>query len=90
MTILLEPAIEARLLERAAWEKQDADAMANALLAEVLLREDAEKEESLKKALLAAGVIKRIAPPRDPTTADRPLIEVPGKPASETLLEERR
>jgi len=90
MTILLEPAIEARLLERAAWEKQDADAMANALLAEVLLREDAEKEESLKKALLAAGVIKRIAPPRDPTTADRPLIEVPGKPVSETLLEERR
>ncbi len=90
MTIQLKPAIEARLSERAAREKQNADVMANALLAEALLREDAEKEESLEKALLAAGVIKRIAPPRDPTTADRPLIEVPGKPVSETLLEERR
>ena len=90
MTITLEPAIEARLRERAAREKLDADAMANALLAEALLRGNAEKEEALKKALLAAGVIKRIAPPRDPTTADRPLIEVPGKPVSETLIEERR
>lgn len=90
MTILLDPAIEARLRERAAREKQDADAMANALLAEALLRGDAEKEEALKKALLAAGIIRWIAPLRDPATADRPLIEVPGKPVSETLIEERR
>ena len=52
MTILLEPAIEARLRERAAREKQDADAMANALLAEALLREDADKVEAFQRALL--------------------------------------
>ena len=74
MTISLEPAIEARLRERAAREQQDADAMANALLAEALLREDAEKQEALKKALLAAGIISRIARPRDPATSVSPLM----------------
>lgn len=90
MTILLEPAIEARLRERAAREKQDADAMANALLSEALLREEADKVEAFRQGLLASGLVKQLAPPRDPSTADRSLIEVPGKPVSETLIEERR
>ena len=89
MTILLEPAIEARLRERAAWEKQDVDAMANALLVEALLREDAEKEEALDQALLASGLITRIPPPRDPSKADRTRILVQGEPVSETILRER-
>ncbi len=90
MTILLEPAIEARLRGRAVRENQDANAMANALLEEALLREDAEKVEAFRQGLLASGLVKRLVPPRDPITADRPLIEVPGKPVSETLLQERR
>ena len=90
MTILLEPAVEARLRERAAREEQDADAMANALLAEALLRDEADKVEAFRQALLASGLVTRLAPPRDPSTADRPLIEVAGKPVSETLIEERR
>jgi len=89
VTILLEPAIEARLRERAAWEKQDVDAMANALLVEALLREDAEKEEALDQALLASGLITRIPPPRDPSKADRTRILVQGEPVSETILRER-
>lgn len=90
MTILLEPAIEARLRERAAREKQSTDAMANALLAEALLGEELEKEKAFRQALLSSGLVKRLAPPRDPATADRPLIEVQGKPISETIIDERR
>jgi len=90
MTIILEPAIEARLQERAAREQQNADKIANALLAEALMRDEAGKVEAFQQALLASGLVKRLAPPRDPSTADRPLIEVPGKPVSATLLEERR
>ncbi len=89
MTILLEPAVEARLRERAAREKQDADAMANALLAEALLREDADKEKAFDQALLASGLITHIPPPRDPAKAERPWILVQGEPVSETILRER-
>ena len=100
MTITLEPAIEARLQERAAREKQDADAMANALLAnallanallaEALLREDVDKEKAFDQALLASGLITHIPPPRDPAKAERPRISVQGEPVSETILRERR
>ena len=89
MTILLEPAIEARLRERAAREKRDADAVANALLAEALLREEADKVEAFDHALLASGLITHIPPPRDPAKAERPRIAVHGEPLSETILRER-
>ena len=89
MTIILEPTIEARLRERAAREKQDADAMANALLAEALLREEANKEMAFDEALLASGLITHIPPPRDPAKAERPRIAVQGEPVSETILRER-
>ena len=90
MTITLEPAIEARLRERAAREKQDADAMANALLAEALLRGDAEKEKAFDEALLASGLVTHIPPPRDPSKGNRPRIVVQGEPVSETIIRERR
>ena len=90
MTILLEPAIEARLRERAVREKQNADAMANALLAEALLWEEAEKDKAFDEALLASGLITHIPPPRDPSQADRPRIAVQGEPVSETIIRERR
>jgi len=89
MTILLEPAIEARLRERAVRERQDADTIANTLLAKALLLEEADKVEALDQALLASGLITRIPPPRDPSKADRTRILVQGEPVSETILRER-
>ena len=89
MTILLEPAIEARLRERAAREKQNTDAMANLLLAEVLLREETYKEKALDQALLASGLITHVPPLRDPAKAERHRIAVQGEPVSETILRER-
>ena len=90
MTITLEPAVEARLRERAIREGQAEDALANTLLASVLLSEEADKEKAFDLALLASGLVKRLAPPRDLSKADRPLIAVQGKPVSETIIEERR
>jgi hypothetical protein len=78
------------LQERAARERQNTDQIANALLAEALMRDEADKVKAFRQALLASGLVKRLAPPRDPSIADRPLIEVQGKPVSVTLLEERR
>lgn len=67
--------------------------MANALLADVLHStplENTVKEDSLDQALLAAGLITHIPPPRDPNKAERPRITVIGEPVSETILRERR
>ena len=90
MTITLAPETEMRLLERAARDNQDADALANALLAECLQDDEAAKEAALDRAMLAAGLITRIPPPRDPSKAERPVFEVQGEPLSETILRERR
>lgn len=90
MTIILEPAIEARLQERAAREQQDADAVSNALLAETSLREDEERENVLDQMLLASGLLTHLPPPRDPSKAERPRILVQGEPVSETIIRERR
>jgi len=90
MTIILEPAIEARLQERAAREQQDADAVSNALLAEASLREDEERENVLDQMLLASGLLTHLPPPRDPSKAERPRILVQGEPVSETIIRERR
>ena len=49
-----------------------------------------DKKVALQEAMLAAGLILRINPPRDPSKAERPLIEVQGEPVSETILRERR
>ncbi len=49
-----------------------------------------EKEAAFDQALLAAGLITHIPPPRDPSKAERPRIEVQGEPLSETIIRERR
>ncbi len=61
-------------------------------LKSVLDRENSkeEKETALDQALLAAGLITRIPPPRDPSKAERPTFQVSGEPLSETILRERR
>jgi len=49
-----------------------------------------EKEAAFDQALLAAGLITHIPPPRDPSKAERPTFEVQGEPLSETIIRERR
>lgn len=51
------------------------------------LRERAAHEG---QALPASGLVKRIARRTEPDTSERHLIEVQGKPVSETVLRERR
>ncbi len=90
MTITLEPETEARLCERAARDGKDVDTLANALLTDRLQDDEAAKEEALDRALLAAGLITHIPPPRDPSKAERPVFKVEGEPLSETIMRERR
>lgn len=49
-------------------------------------------EEEFEQRLLEKGIISRIPPPITDLTPyrDRKLIEVKGKPLSETIIEERR
>lgn len=48
------------------------------------------EEERFHQALLAAGLVKEIKPPRRIPSGQRRLIQARGKPVSETLMEERR
>ena len=55
----------------------------------------AEKEETTKrptfhKALLASGLVKQLKQPSYTRQIERQLIQVQGKPVSETIIEERR
>ncbi len=49
-----------------------------------------EKQAAFHQAMLAAGLISRIKPPRTAENAERPLLEVQGEPVSETIMRERR
>jgi uncharacterized protein (UPF0335 family) len=55
----------------------------------------AEKQETTKratfhKALLASGLVKHLKQPSYTRQTERRLIQVQGKPVSETIIEERR
>ena len=50
----------------------------------------AQKQEAFHQALLASGLVKRIARRTEPDTSERRLIKVQGEPVSETILRERR
>jgi hypothetical protein len=52
--------------------------------------EEAHKREALRQALRAAGLVTQMRQPRAADTPNRRLIEVQGKPVSETIIEERR
>ena len=90
MTITLVPENETLLQERVKRDGQDVDTLANALLADSLRDDEAAREAAFDQALLAAGIIIRIPPPRDPSKAERPRIQVLGEPLSETIIRERR
>lgn len=53
-------------------------------------QEEGQRREAFHQALLASGLIKQIKPPRRKEDSQRRLIEVQGKPVSETIIEERR
>ena len=63
-------------------------------LNQTILKYVAEREEPLKQAafhqaLLDAGLVKQIKHPTERAIAARPLIQVEGKPVSETIIESR-
>jgi hypothetical protein len=61
------------------------------LLDEMLAQqEEAERRKAFHQTLLAAGLVKTIKTPRAASTRERGLIQVKGKPLSETIIEERR
>lgn len=94
MTITLTPATETLLLARAVSEGMEIDILADILLRNMLTepREptEEEKEAAFDLAMLTAGLVSRIPPPRDPSKAQRTRIEVQGEPLSETIIRERR
>lgn len=52
--------------------------------------DEARKKEAFHQALLASGLVKRIARRTEPDRSERHLIEVQGEPVSETIIRERR
>lgn len=50
---------------------------------------EAEREAALR-VLQASGLVKEIKRPRMVAGQERPLIQIQGKPLSETIIEERR
>lgn len=52
--------------------------------------EEATKVQAFHRALLASGLVVALKAPRASAAGQRRLIEVQGKPLSETIVEERR
>jgi hypothetical protein len=48
------------------------------------------KRETFHQALFASGLVKQIRPARHDRDAQRRLVEVQGRPVSETIIAERR
>ena len=57
-----------------------------------LLREqdEADKLAVFHQVLLSQGLVKEVKTPHGTDTIERQLIEVKGKPVSETIIEERK
>lgn len=53
-------------------------------------KEEAAKRATFHKALLTSGLVKQLKQPSDSRQTERLLIQVQGKPVSETIIEERR
>ena len=60
-------------------------------LQELLKEQDeADKLEVFHQVLLSQGLVKEVKKPHIPNPADRQLVEVKGKPVSQTIIEERK
>ena len=53
-------------------------------------RDEADKLEIFHQVLLSQGLVKEVKKPHVPATIERQLIEVKGKPVSETIIEARK
>ena len=53
-------------------------------------KEEAEKQAVFHQSLLDAGLVKQIKRPSSQQITERRLIDIEGKPISETIIEERR
>lgn len=53
-------------------------------------KEETAKRETFHQALSASGLVKKLKPPSNTQQTKRRLIQVQGKPVSETIIEERR
>ena len=52
--------------------------------------EEVRKRQAFHQALLASGLVKQIKTPPSVDVAERRLVQVEGRPVSQTLIEERR
>ncbi len=52
-------------------------------------QDEADKLEIFHQVLLSKGLVKEVKKPPVPDTIERQLIEVNGKPVSQTIIEER-
>lgn len=55
----------------------------------VTVDDEAAKRARLNQALLASGLVKKIIDPSQRRNIEYPLIEIEGKPLSETIIEDR-
>jgi len=53
-------------------------------------REEALNQSAFHQALIDSGLVKQIKHPGYQPIAERTLVQVEGKPVSETIIEERR
>ena len=53
-------------------------------------QDEADKMEIFHQVLLSKGLLKKVKKPLAPDTIERQLIEVNGKPVSQTIIEERK
>ncbi|HAA33434.1 MAG TPA: hypothetical protein DCE56_44065 [Cyanobacteria bacterium UBA8553] len=53
-------------------------------------QEEIDRQAVFHQALINAGLVKQIKPPSYDSITERRLIQVEGKPVSETIIEERR
>jgi hypothetical protein len=53
-------------------------------------REDTLKKAAFHQALINSGLVKQIKHPAYQAIAEEKLIDIEGKPVSETIIEERR
>jgi hypothetical protein len=53
-------------------------------------KQETPQRATFHKALLASGLVKQLKQPSDSRQTERRLIQVQGKPVSETIIEERR
>ena len=51
---------------------------------------DVRKRQAFHQALLASGLVRQIKTPLQLPISERQLIQVQGKPVSQTIIEERR